>query len=488
MTADPIDHVRIGTGQGSSDDAVDAAFEVITHGSIRFLCLQALSELTLTHLQEDLERDPALGYVEDLPARMARLLPACHTRGIRIVTNAGGLNPRAAARAVRRVAEQCGLHDLRIGVVTGDDLLYRFASIAPHIVGPVNPPALKTGAGSQEFTRAPKATSPPESALRPATSLPQSNAPTGELVSASATLGAQPIVKALDLGCDVVITGRIAGSALFLGPAVHALGWAWTDWDLLATGTVMGHLLESAGQVCGGNWSGAWDEVPTPWRIGYPIADLTATGRLLITKPPDTGGLVTPDTVAEQLLYRIHDPRATIAPDVVVDLGATTLETRGPDCVRVRDVRGHPAPQFLRLVVGHHDGWMSEGRIGYCWPDATEKARHAATILAHRFEAEGIEPLETVTELEGVNSLLGRISPPPPYAPEEVFLRVAVRTRTREQAEQAAREFTRLRQNGPPGGVLFEGTSPPRKLVRTREALLAREIVESAVTVEVNES
>lgn len=450
--------VRIGAGQGFYGDTVTAAVDMARLGGVHYIAFDALAELTLAILQKDRQRDPGLGFTRDLPLAMRLLLPLCREKGIRLITNAGGLNPGGAGAEVAKVARGLGLRGLRVATVTGDDLLDRIDSLR---AGGVDLSNAETGAAVESVA--------------------------DRLVFACAYLGAGPIIEALRQGADVVVTGRVADSALFLAPAIFELGWAWDDWDRLASGTVMGHLLECSGQATGGNFGGDWRAVPEPWRLGYPLAEVHENGEFVISKPPGTGGLVTFDTVREQLLYEVHDPARYIAPDVIADFTTVRLHDLGGDRVLVRGAGGRMRPERLKGVLGYHEGWVGEGRIGYCWPDALAKARLAEEILRRRFEVAGVRCDEIRVEYQGIDSLHGPLSPDPEGELNEVYLRVAVRTRTQEDAARATREFPYLGLNGPPGIGGYGGITPPRELLGLWPVSIPRGLVEPSIRVAVEE-
>lgn len=446
--------VRIGAGQGFYGDTPDGALDVARFGDVRYICFDALAELTMAILQKDRMRNPEGGYTRDLPVFMRRLLPIAKEAGIRMITNAGGMNPAGAAAAVRSAARELGMHDLRIAVVAGDDLTSRIDELSD--------------AGAE-----------------------LSNTDTGDALSsvrarivfAVAYLGAVPIVEALQRGADVVVTGRVADASLFVAPMLHELGWRFDDWDRLAAGVVLGHLMECSGQATGGNFSGDWWNVADLDRVGYPVCEMHDDGTALLGKPPGTGGRVSVDTVKEQLLYEVLDPARYMNPDVVADFTSVRLEQCADDIVRVSGVRGAPRPETLKVVAGHLDGWMGTATIGYSWPDATAKARRAAELIERLALRAGLEPLETVTEVVGVDSLHGDAAPA--TEPNEVVLRVAARFATEEEAARFPRVAMPLALNGPPfigGGA---GPGAPRALLGVWPAAVPRELVERGVTVDV---
>src|SRR4051795_11404429 len=314
--------VRLGGGQGFYGDGHRPVDDLLAAGADYLVC-EALAELTLAILQKDRQRDESLGYTRDLPLYLQQAMPYVLDGRTRFITNAGGINPVAAGRAVIGAARSLGVSGIKVATVVGDD---------------VRPRASELGL--------------PDDAL-----------------FASVYLGAGPIVEALDAGAHVVITGRVADASLFLAPLVHEFGWAWDDWDRLAAGVVVGHLLECSGQVTGGNYSGAWWENPDPLRVAFPIAEVDDTGGAVITKPPGTGGMVTFDTVREQLLYEVHDPARYLNPDVTADFTSLTLTDLGDNRVHVAGTRGAPPPEKYKGLVCTPAGWAGETRFAYPWPD-----------------------------------------------------------------------------------------------------------------------
>jgi hypothetical protein len=284
----------------------------------------------------------------------------------------------------------------------------------------------------------------------------------------------------------VVITGRVADAALFLAPLVHEFGWSWDDWDRLAAGVVVGHLLECSGQVAGGNYSGPWWENPDPTRIGFPIAEVEEDGTAIITKPADAGGMVTFDTVREQLLYEVHDPARYLSPDVVADFTSLTLEDLGDDRVRVSGTRGAPAPDTYKALVCTPAGWASETRLAYSWPDAEAKARAAVQFVRQRAEARGVPVEEWYEEYFGVNAYGGpTVAREGAAEPPEVVGRLAWRTADAETAAQVAREVGVLGLSGPPtiSGLGRGGGGRPTQLLAVDPVFVDRDLVDRQVRV-----
>jgi hypothetical protein len=451
--------VRIGGGQGFYGDS-PAAVDGLLDDGIDYLCLEALAELTLAILQKDRQRDETLGYTRDLPRYLARALPAVAAGRTKLVTNAGGINPTAAARAATETAKQLGVSGIRVATVLGDDLKPRLAELRDAGTTLAN---AESGASFDDFP--------------------------GEPLFASAYLGARPIVDALEQGADVVITGRVADAALFLGAAAHAHGWGWDDWDRLAAGTLIGHLLECSGQVAGGNYSGEWWTIPHPWDLPYPIAEVEADGSAVITKPKSSGGRVDFDTVRHQLLYEVHDPGAYLAPDVVADFTSATFTDLGGDRVRVAGVRGAPATATYKALLAYHAGWSGEARAAFSWPDAYEKAKATAALLAKRVEMAGLAVDEWCFEFWGANALGGPTAPPPDDPPE-VVIRAAWRCADERTAAVVGRELIPLTLSAPPAGFTGMGRGGggrPSELLGIWPALVDRKLVDENVRVTIEE-
>lgn len=450
-----MDTVRIGGGLGFYGDTFLPALDMIQKGAVDYVCFEDLAELTLAILEKDRERDPAAGYTKDLVPMLRACLKPAQEHGVRLITNAGGLHPRAAAQAAEAVARELGV-PIRIAVVEGDALLDRLDAFLPFA-------HMETGEALPEAVRA-------------------------RALFANVYLGAAPIVAALDRGADLVITGRVADPSLFVAPLVHRFGWSFGDLDRLARGTVVGHLLECSSQVTGGNHGGRWWEIEGLDRIGFPIAEVREDGDIVITKTPDSGGRVSFDTVREQLLYEIHDPSAYLTPDVVLDLSGVRLEEVGPDRVRVDGVRGHPRPARYKALLGYQDGYMGQALIGYSWPDALKKAEATAEILRRQVARMRLPVEEIRVEYLGFNSLHGPLADPRGAEDlNEVYLRFAVRTPDRRAAEQISRLLVPLALGGPPtaGGII--GFDRSRQLLGLWPSLVERGPVDEAVTVDVRE-
>lgn len=443
---------------GFYGDTILPAIDVARNGNVDYICFDHLAELTMAILEKDRKRDPSLGYTKDITNVIKTLLPECHPRGIKLISNAGGINPIGAAEEVRRVANELGYTNLKIGVVTGDDIYDRIDELVEQGVS---------------FNSMDEEESLEEIRDR--------------LLFASVYLGSKPIVEALEQGADIVITGRTTDSAQFAAPLIYEFGWSMEDWDRVASGVLLGHILECSGQASGGNFTGEWWEIEDMDNIGYPIGEVHEDGTLYITKAEGTGGKISVDTIKEQFLYEIHDPRNYITPDVVVDFTSAKLEDIGPDLVKISNIKGKPAPQTLKVLMGYENGWAGEGMMGYSWPNALEKAKKAEQIIRKQIKKLGIPANEIHTSFLGYNSLHG------PLVKEmdsdhysEIYLRVAIRTDERNDAARLGRLLPPLAVNGPPfGGGGLGGMQRPRQLLGLFSSLIDRDLIERNVKVDI---
>ena len=440
MSARPL---RIGCGAGYSGDRIEPAVELVERGDLDVIVFECLAERTIALAQQAKARDADAGFDPLLEERMEAILPEARRRRIRIVTNMGAANAPAAADCVRQVAARLGVGGFTIAVVTGDDV--------------------RELAGGDGFSRL---------------------AETGEavniddIVSANAYLGAEPIAEALRRGADVVITGRVADPSMFLAAIAVHHGWRLDDWTLAGRGTLVGHLLECAGQITGGYFADPGvKDVPGLARLGFPLAEVEADGTAIICKPAGSGGQVTAATCTEQLLYEIHDPSSYLTPDVVADFSRVRITDLGSDRVRVEGADGRPRPDTLKVSVGQSDGWIGEGQISYAGAGAAARGRLAGEIVAERLRLAGVNTLELRTDLIGIDALHGAASPL--VEPYEVRLRVAARTKSERDARRVAREVEALFTNGPAGGGgAFTSVRP---VLAIRTALVARDRVSCRV-------
>ena len=414
----PGDGFRIGTGAGYSGDRIEPALELAEHGALDVLVFECLAERTIALAQGERRRDPAAGFDPLLRERMERVLPACHSRGTRVITNMGAANPLAAARLVAEVARAAGLAGLRIAAVTGDDVTDLIRSSDLRLTD------------------------------RPGTTQDLGDS----IISANAYLGAGPIVEALAGGADVVVTGRVGDPAMFLAPLIHRFGWAMDDWEKLGQGTLVGHLMECAGQITGGYFADpGLKDVPGLARLGFPIAEVAANGDTVITKVAGSGGMVSLATCKEQLLYEVHDPVRYLQPDVVADFSGVHMRQEGPDRVAMGGATGTPATGTLKVSIGYRDSFVGEGQISYGGPGARARAQLALDIVRERLALTGVETDELSFNIIGLDAV--HRGPGAGHAePQDVRIRVAGRTRSLREAGRIGNEVETLYTNGPAGG------------------------------------
>ncbi|HTH74550.1 MAG TPA: acyclic terpene utilization AtuA family protein [Trinickia sp.] len=446
-TATPSGLVRIGAGAGYSGDRIEPAVELVEHGALDYLVFECLAERTIALAQQARRRDAELGYDPLLEARWRAVLPLAAKRGVRIVTNMGAANPVAAARKTVELARELAIHGLKIAAVTGDDVLdvvlagdYRFEESGERV-----------------------------------------SAYSGRIVAANAYLGAQPIVDALHAGADIVLTGRVADPALFLAPLIHRFGWSMSDWDRLGQGTVVGHLLECAGQITGGYFADPGvKDVRNLARLGFPIGEVREDGTVVITKVAHAGGCVTEATCKEQLLYEIHDPSRYLQPDVVADFSGVSVKRQGADRVEIAGGRGAPPTATLKTSVAYFDGFIGEGHISYGGASALARARLALDIVRERLAMTGVAMRELRCDVIGVDSLYGATAAGA-NEPYEVRARVAARCDSWEEAVRIGNEVETLYTNGPAGGGGV--TKSVREVIAVQSVLLPREAVAPSVEI-----
>ena len=446
--------VRVAGGQGFWGDSLDAPRQQVENGPIDYLMLDYLAEVTMSILQKQKERDPAMGYARDFVGAMDSVMDAVTGRGVRVVANAGGVNPPACAAAVQAVAKQRG-HTLRIGVVTGDDLLPQLGQLV-----------------EQGHTLSHMETGEPLETVR------------DRVLSANAYIGSAPIVEALTRGAQVVITGRSTDTALTMAPIRFEYGWPDTDYDRLAAGIIAGHIIECGAQCSGGNCLYDWRNIPDLANVGYPIVDAYEDGSFVVTKHPGTGGRVSVHTVSEQLVYEMGDPHAYITPDVIADFSSIHLEDAGPDRVRVYGIKGAAPTDKLKVSIAYRAGFKAVGTLVYSWPDAFEKAQAADRILRERLERLGLHFDELLTEFVGVSATHGRLAGDHGADAPEVTLRVGVRSDNRASVERFTRELAPLVLNGPPSVTGFAGGRPKvEEIVAYWPALIDKSVVRTHVEI-----
>lgn len=448
--------IRIGNGSAYWGDMLDPAVELAEKGELDYLGLDHLAELTLAIFQRVKAKNPAEGYIPDLLTWTETLLPITHRNKVKMVTNAGCANPAAGGRKVVDLARGMGFKGLKVGIVTGDDVLGQLDRMVADGVELVN---MDTGERGLDRIRK-------------------------DIVAANAYIGSEGIIQALGEGAEVVVTGRVSDSALSIGPTMYEFGWNFEqpDWNKIGAAVTVGHIIECA-CFCTGGGSCQWREAREPWHIGFPIAEMSDDGSVVITKVPGSGGIVNQWTVKEQLTYEVIDPNNYFAPDGVADFTTLKVQEVGEDRVRVTNMTGKQRPDTLKLCIGFNDGWIAEGLLLFSWPDAMAKARRAEEIVCKRLHMLGVHPQEIRFEYVGVNALHGSTAPIPDYEMNEVGLRIAAKCRTQQEADAVRREATHLWTIGGIGtafGVPFR----PRPVVALWPTLIPRDAVKQNVLIE----
>ena len=445
-------NLRIGAGAGYAGDRIAPALELAEQGQLDYLVFECLAERTIALAQLERSQHPERGFDPLLSERMRAVLKPCIAQGTRIISNMGAANPLQAGHAVLAIARELDLPQVKVAVVLGDDVLATLRAEDPSL------PVLESEQTLGEL------------------------AP--HLISANAYLGAEALLPALQSDAQVIITGRVADPALFLAPLVHHFGWAPDDWTRLGKGVLVGHLLECAGQITGGYYADpGYKDVPDLARLGFPLAEVDATGDAVITKVAGSGGCVTVATCTEQLLYEIDNPARYLQPDVVADFSQVQLHQISPDRVQVTGGNGSPRTDTLKVTLGYRDGFIGEGQMSYAGPGAQARGQLALDLVRARLADAGYGQWESRYELIGVNAIAGE--PPQPAEPHEVRARVALRVPTQRQAQHVAHEVEALYLNGPAGGggatrsvrevIAAASVLMPREAVHTHTVLLASE-------------
>jgi hypothetical protein len=452
------DKIRIASGQGFWGDQLDAPRQQVEGGPIDYLMLDYLAEVTMSIMQKQRSRNPALGYARDFVPLMGEILPAVVERGIRVVANAGGVNPAGCRDAVLEEARRVGLQGrARVGMITGDDILERLPDLLARGVELKN---METGEPLSQVI--------------------------DKVQSANAYIGARPIVEALRKDAHVVITGRSTDTALTYAPMIHEFGWGWDDHDRIAAGVVAGHINECGAQSSGGNCLWNWRDVPDLADVGFPIIEAAPDGSFVVTKHAGTGGRVAVPVVKEQLLYEMGDPKSYITPDCVADFTTIRLDDDGPDRVRVSGVRGKEPTELLKVSLSYSDGWKASGTLVYAWPDAVEKAQAADRVLRARLERLGLEFDEVLTEFVGWNATHGPLAGPIPRDLPEVTVRWSVRGRDMAAVDRFTKEIAPLVLTGPPSVTGFAGGRPRvQEIVAYWPALIPKSEIEPHLAVDV---
>ncbi len=451
------DFIRIASGQGYWGDRSDAPIDQVNEGPIDYLVMDYLAEVTMSIMQKQKSRDPNLGYAKDFIPLMEKLLPQLAEKDVKVITNAGGVNPVGCMIAIRSVAEKLGLSGIKLAAVYGDDILNQLDALI--------------ASGNELKNMDTDATL---STIR------------HQVSSANVYFGAAPVVEALQEDAQIIVTGRVTDTGISLAPMIYEFGWAPDDWDKLAAGVIGGHINECGAQASGGNFHAGWQQVPNMDRIGFPIVEAYPDGHLIITKHESLGGLVSEQSVKEQLVYELGDPSEYITPDVVADFKSIQLESIAKNRVKVFNIKGRPATAFYKVSISYFDGYTCIGQLTYAWPDAMAKAKKADEIIRKRIRYLGLDFDKIHTEFLGYNACHGSTAPAV-EDPNEVIFQIGVRGHNREDMRTFSNEIVPLVLTGPPTVTGFGGGRPRvRDVIAYWPALLRKETVAPRVlTVEV---
>lgn len=446
--------IRIASGQGYWGDWQEAPLLQVSSGPIDYLVMDYLAEITMSILQKQRSRNPELGYAKDFIPLMKNLLPDLVEKNITVIANAGGVNPIACVKEIRKIADTMGYKDLKIAAVYGDEITDQLDSLIKKGYPLKN---MDTGVDLSEIL--------------------------DRVCSANVYFGAEPVVEALKKGAQIVVCGRVTDTGITLAPMIHEFGWSFDDWDKLAAGIVGGHINECGAQSTGGNFLAGWEEVPDMDHIGFPIIEASPDGHLIVTKHESLGGLVDERTIKEQLVYELGNPMEYITPDVTVDFTSIQLETEGKNRVAVKNIKGIKATDQYKISISYYDGYTCTGGLTYVWPDALKKAKKADEILRKRLDRLGLEFDEIHTEYIGYNAGHGALSPDL-NEPNEVIISIGARGKSRAAIERFSREIIPLVLTGPPSVTGFGGGRPRvREIFAYWPALLPMHVVTPKVTI-----
>ncbi len=450
------DKILVANGQGFWGDSILGPIRLVNEGPLDYLTLDYLAEVTMSIMQKLKSRNPEMGYATDFVEMIRRVLPECRKKGIKIVANAGGVNPQACRRAVANVIRELGLSGIRVGIVEGDDILDDLRSLIDE-----GEPFKNMDNGE-----------PLEPYL-------------DRVVTANVYIGAEPIVEALRQGADIVITGRATDPSVVLAPMIYEFNWPMDDMDLMAAGTIAGHIVECGAQCTGGNFV-HWRDIPDMSRIGYPVIEARSDGTFSVTKHEGTGGRVTRETVTSQLVYEMGDPGCYITPDCIADFTSIELKDAGHDRVDISGIKGRSATDTYKVSIAFREGYKILGQLTVAGPDAVEKARLCADIVFDRAALDGVEfdEQERFVEIVGTNVCHAGIADAP-AEPAEVILRIGARSDDRDKLNRLGMEIVPLVTSGPPGVTGFAGGRPKAtEIISYWPALIRKDKVTTRVSVE----
>jgi hypothetical protein len=448
--------IRIANGQGFWGDSLEAPLQQLRGGPLDYLTLDYLAEVTMSILQKQKTRDPRMGYAYDFVQMLARGMEDIVRNHVKVIANAGGINPEGCRDAILDVVRKAGHSGLKVGVVAGDDLMGSLDQLLEQGVDMRN---MDTGEALASVR--------------------------SQVLSANVYFGGWPVAEALRLGAQIIATGRCTDTGIALAPMIHEFGWAADDWNRLSAGTIAGHTIECGAQSTGGNSLVEWPDVPDLAGIGYPIVEAESDGSFVLTKHPGTGGRITVAGVKEQLVYEMGNPREYITPDCVADFTTIHLEQQGPDRVRFSGIQGKPATPFYKVSISYAYGYKAIGSLLYTWPNAFEKAKAADRILRERLDRLGLRFEKIHSEFVGAGACHGpRLAGEPSPDIAEVVLRIGVRAKDKASVERFAKELAPLALNGPPGVTgLGSGRPKVEEIVAYWPALIPKTSVTPSVSV-----
>ena len=442
--------VVIGGGQGFWGDSPDAAIDMIKHGNLDYMSCDFLAELTMSIMQRQKNKNPKAGYARDFINILREVGKEAFEKNIKIISNAGGVNVEEAVNQIKNVAEENSLRGYKIGYVLGDNLLEQLPKLMDE---------------GYEFINSDDG--------RKLSEIKDS------ILNANVYFGKEPIIACLQRGANVVVTGRAADSALFLAPLMHEFGWDNNDYDNIARGIMVGHLLECGGQASGGNYDYDWRGIPNMDQLGFPIAKVTEN-QTFITKTNTSGGRVTEQTLKEQILYEVHDPANYITPDIVADISNVEVSEFSKDCVEIKNIKGKKRPENLKLSIGYHAGYKVETYLCYAWPDAYEKAQYAADIIIKKMKRKNLKAEDIRIVFLGLNALhldVANMDKNLVRNMNEVVMRIAIRTLSKDEAKKIIPEIAPLQLNGPPGSSFFGGRSAVQDVIGLWPTFIPRNMV-----------
>jgi len=442
--------IIIGGGQGFWGDSPDAAIDMVKNGDLDYLSCDYLAELTMSILQRQKNKNPDYGYARDFVDLFKNVIDDAHDKNIKILANAGGVNVEALVKQLESVVKEKKISNYKIAYVLGDDLKDQLAELIEKGHDFIN---MDDGRKIDEIK--------------------------DKILNANVYFGREPIIDALKKGADVVVTGRAADSTLFLSPLMYEFGWSDDDYDNIARGIAVGHMLECGGQASGGNDQYDWKSTKDMDNLGFPIAKVSEDSTMF-TKTKTSGGKITEQTLKQQFLYEIHDPKNYITPDITADFSNAEIEEMDKDLVELRGIKGKKEPEMLKLSIGYHAGYKVETYLNFAWPEAYEKAKKASEIIMEKMKRKNLKVEDIRIDYVGLNALhLNLANQDKEYIDNlnEVILRIAIRTETKEEAQKLIPEISPLQLNGPPGASFFGGRARVQDVIGLWPTLIPRDMV-----------